>query len=62
MLAEEYDRLFKEPGKKNGPLGMVAVQILKYMINRIRHKTGQLDPSLQTIMTATGRCKDAVCK
>ena len=62
VLAEEYDRLHKEPGKKNGPLGMVAIQILKYMINRIHQKTGQLDPSLQTIMTATGRCKDAVCQ
>lgn len=62
VLAEEYDRLRKEPGKKNGPLGVVAIQILRYMINRIHQKTGQLDPSLQTIMTATGRCKDAVCK
>jgi hypothetical protein len=53
--AEEYDRKHKEPGKRNGPLGHVALEILREMMRRIDFKTGRLDPSIDTLATKLRR-------
>ncbi len=43
VLAKRYEKLRKEAGKKNGPLGTVAIEVLEYMVNLIDHRTGRLE-------------------
>lgn len=62
VLAKRYDRLRKEAGKKNGPLGAVAIEVLEYMVNLIDHKTGRLEPSINTLMEKLNRSRDAIWK
>lgn len=62
VLAKRYEKLRKEAGKKNGPLGMVAIEVLEYMVNLIDHKTGRLEPSIATLMQKLNRSRDAIWK
>ncbi len=48
--------------KKNGPLGIVAIEVLEYMVNLIDHKTGRLEPSIATLMQKLNRSRDAIWK
>jgi hypothetical protein len=58
--AEKHDRDGKEPGKRNGPLGHVALEVLREMMRMVCWKTGRLDPSIGTICARIGRCREAV--
>lgn len=62
LAAERYELACKEPGARNGPLGNVALEVLKYFANLVSFKTGQLDPSLDTIMLKIRRSRDAVVR
>ncbi len=62
LAAEKYEIETKEPGCRNGALGHIALEILRYMANLVSHKTGQLDPSLETLMRKLGRSKDAIVR
>lgn len=62
VLAKRYEKLRKEAGKKNGPLGIVAIEVLEYMVNLIDHKTGRLEPSIATLMQKLNRSRDAIWK
>ena len=46
MAARHYERANKEPGKRNGPLGGVALEVLALFANLVNFKSGRLDPSL----------------
>ena len=58
--AEFYDRRHKEPGKRNGPLGHVALEVLRELYRLVDYKTGRLDPAITTICEAIKRSKQAV--
>ena len=59
-LAEQYDEARKEKGKKNGPLGLIAIKLLRYLVNRLNERTGQLDPSYETMMEKLNVSRDAI--
>lgn len=40
--------------RRNGPLGAVALNVLRYLLSKVNHATGQLDPALATIADAIG--------
>ena len=58
--AEFYDRRHKEPGRRNGPLGHVGLEVLRELYRRVDYKTGRLDPAIATICEAIKRSKQAV--
>ena len=58
--AEFYDRHHKEAGKRNGPLGHVALEVLRELYRLVDYKTGRLDPAIATICEAIKRSKQAV--
>jgi hypothetical protein len=58
--AEFYDRRHKEAGKRNGPLGHVALEVLRELYRLVDYKTGRLDPAIATICEAIKRSKQAV--
>jgi hypothetical protein len=62
MAARQYDRANKKPGKRNGPLGGIALEILALFANLVNFKSGRLDPSLDYITDKLCRSRDAVVR
>lgn len=60
--AQRYELHNREPGRRNGPLGSIALEILELFGNLISFKTGRLDPSLDWIMGKLKRSRDAVVR
>lgn len=59
--AETYDRRNKEAGKRNGPLGHIALDILRELYRIVDYRTGRLDPSIDFLMGKLSRSRAAVC-
>ena len=60
--AERFERTGKKPGERSGPLGTVAIEVLRELLRLIDYRTGRLDPALTTLMRRTKRSKDAVVR
>jgi len=60
--AEEYDRAHREPGKRNGPLGHIGLEVLRAMYRLVCHKTGRLEPSIAWLETKLGRSRAAIVR
>lgn len=58
--AENFDRKHKEPGKRNGPLGHVAIEVLRQMYRIVDFRNGRLEPSIDYLMRSCRRSRDAV--
>lgn len=58
--AEEYDRKHKEPGKRNGPLGHIGLDVLRELMRIIDFKTGRLEPSIEYLADRLRRSKSAI--
>lgn len=59
--AETYDRQNKEAGKRNGPLGHVALEVIREMYRIVDYRTGRLDPSIDFLMGKLNRSRAAIC-
>lgn len=46
LAAEKYELATKQRGQRNGALGGVALEVLRYLSNLIDYRTGRLDPSM----------------
>jgi hypothetical protein len=62
VAAERFERAGKKLGARNGPLGTVAIEVLRELLRLIDYKTGRLEPALLTLMARTRRSKDAVVR
>lgn len=62
LAAQRYEIAMKEHGARNGPLGSIAIDVLEYLANLVDHKTGRLEPSIETIMSKLRRSRDAVVR
>lgn len=60
--AEQHDRDNKQPGKRNGPLGHVALEVYRELMRKVCWKTGRLEPSLDTIAGWVSRSRSAVAE
>lgn len=60
LAARRYELAGRQGGRRNGPLGHVALEVLELLGNLVSHKTGRLEPSLATLMRVLRRSKDAV--
>lgn len=58
--AERYEVKHKPKGKRNGPLGHVALEVYRALWNRIRFTDGRLDPSIAWLMRQLGRSRAAI--
>ncbi|GAA0672771.1 DNA-binding Lrp family transcriptional regulator [Sphingomonas insulae] len=57
---EEFERETKLPGKRNGAIGGVGLQVYRYLLRLRGKKTGRLDPTVRWIADAIGRSRSAV--
>jgi biotin operon repressor len=60
--AEIYDRLHRQAGERNGPLGSVALELLRQLWRHVDFKSGRLDPSLDYLRKKLKRSKDAIVR
>ncbi|MEM7676155.1 MAG: helix-turn-helix domain-containing protein [Myxococcota bacterium] len=60
IAARRYEREYKEAGRRNGPLGGIALEVLDYLTNLIDPLTGRLEPSIAYLMTKLRRSRDAI--
>lgn len=60
--AEAYNRQHKEPGRPNGPLGHIGLEVLKDLYRLVDYKTGRLEPAIDTICRRIKRSRDAVVR
>jgi hypothetical protein len=59
--ARRFDRQTHEPGKHGGRIGRTALDVLYVLLfDFLNYKTGQLDPSYDTIARKAGVCRRAV--
>lgn len=64
--AERYDRIGRmahrtaRNGRQNGPLGHVALDVLRDLLRLVDFRTGRLDPAISTIASRIGRSVAAV--
>lgn len=49
LAAKRYERIERRPGRRNGPLGAVAIEVLEYLVNVVDFDTGRLEPSIDTV-------------
>ncbi|RVK85320.1 helix-turn-helix domain-containing protein [Sinorhizobium meliloti] len=62
LAAKCYERNERQPGKRSGPLGSVAIEIVELFVNLMDYQTGRLEPSIDTIMRMIKRSRDAVVR
>lgn len=62
LAARRYEIAMKQPGKRTGPLGAVALEVLELLANMVDYRTGRLDPSLDTMMRKLRRSRDAIVR
>ena len=62
LAAERFERAGKRHGRRTGPLGTVAIEVLRELLRLVDYRTGRLEPALTTLMTRTRRSKDAVVR
>lgn len=62
LAARRYEIANKEAGKRNGPLGAVAIEVLELLANLVDYKSGRLEPSIDTMMNKLRRSRDAIVR
>ena len=62
VVAESYDRLHKQPGKRSGPLGHVGLDVLRALYRIVCYRSGRLDPSIDHLMGKLRRSREAVAR
>ena len=62
LAARKYELAGRQPGRRNGPLGHVGLEVLELLVNLVDHRTGRLEPSLDTLTRKLRRSKDAVVR
>lgn len=58
--AEFYDRHQKQAGKRNGPLGHIALEVLRELYRIVDYSTGRLEPAIDTICDRIKRSRAAI--
>ena len=62
FAAKRYELAFRRSGRRCGPLGSVAIEVLEYFANLVDFRTGRLEPSLDTLMRRLKRSRDAIVR
>jgi len=58
--AENFDRKHKAPGKRNGPLGHVGIEVLRQLYRIVDYRNGRLEPSIDYLMRSVRRSRGAI--
>ena len=61
VALETHERKHRIAGRRNGPLGHIAIDLLMYMASAIG-EGGRLDMSIATLMTRLKRCRQSIVR
>ena len=62
LAAKVYERTGRGRGQRSGPIGTVAVEVIELLANMVSARTGQLDPSIETMKRKLNRSRDAIVR
>lgn len=62
QAAREFDKVHKIPGRRNGALGHVGVEVLEALYGLVCYRTGRLEPSIDWICARIRRSRAAVVR
>ncbi|MBE0577957.1 helix-turn-helix domain-containing protein [Devosia sp.] len=62
LAAKRYELTLRRRGRRCGPLGSVAIEVLEYLANLVDFRTGRLEPSIVTLMRRLKRSRDAIVR
>ena len=62
LAAKVYERAGRGRGQRSGPLGPIAVEVIELLANIVSARTGQLDPSIETMKRKLNRSRDAIVR
>jgi hypothetical protein len=62
LAARRYELAGRAAGRRNGPLGHVAIEVLDLLANIVNYRSGRLEPSVAWLMERLKRSKDAVVR
>ena len=62
LAARRYELAGRPAGRRNGPLGHVAIEVLELLGNLVSFRTGRLEPSLDTLTRLLRRSRAAVVR
>ena len=62
LAARRYELAERRFGRRNGPLGHVALEVLELLSHLVSYRTGRLEPSLEYLMQKLRRSKDAIVR
>lgn len=62
LAAKRYELILRRRGRRCGPLGFVAIEVLEYLANLVDFRTGRLEPSIDTLMRRLKRSRDAIVR
>lgn len=62
LAAERLERSQRKKGSRNGPLGAIAIEVLRELLRLVDYKTGRLEPAIATLMQRCKRSKDAIVR
>ncbi|MDF2602998.1 MAG: helix-turn-helix protein [Sphingomonas sp.] len=57
---EEFERETKLPGRRNGAIGGIGLEVYRYLLRLRGRKNGRLDPTIRWIADAISRSRSAV--
>lgn len=60
--ARRYELAGRQPGRREGPLGHVALEVLELLGNLVNFQTGRLEPAIAYLMKRLKRCRAAVVR
>ncbi len=60
LAARRYELAGRQKGRRNGPLGHVALEALELLANLVNYRSGRLEPSYAYLMAKLRRSRDAV--
>lgn len=60
LAAKKYELATRMPGKRNGALGHVALEVLELLAHLVNFRTGRLEPAITYLMRRLKRCRAAV--
>ncbi len=62
LAARRYDLMERQVGRRNGPLGHVALEVLEILANLVDFRTGRLEPSYEYLATKLRRSRAAIAR
>lgn len=60
LMLERFELANRKAGRRYGPIGQIAIEVMRLLTRTIDYKTGRLDMAISTMCAKLKRCRAAV--